>query len=179
MPAAEKRSPKATLWAAVKAHLKQAINIKKLDDADEIAEWSLKQLIRADYFPQGNVNDHIVRIAWIKDVMKARGIGKPSPEAEADGTRQLSLFNDLDVAYPVVDTEAGYTRMVMLGDFSSKEIALISEQKDVNIEAALAERVRWRKAVSVIKPLLDANPGWRWRDAVEYLRGRGALPEDL
>lgn len=34
----------------------------------------------------------------------------------------------------------------------------------------------WFRAVSVIKPLLESHPEWRWRDAVEYLRARDELP---
>lgn len=42
----------------------------------------------------------------------------------------------------------------------------------------VAFRNEWRfdRAAEAVVPLLEANPGWTWRTAVEHMRSTGTLP---
>jgi hypothetical protein len=37
------------------------------------------------------------------------------------------------------------------------------------------DKVWWEMHVEIIRPILQANPGWKWRDAVKHLEATGQL----
>jgi hypothetical protein len=46
-------------------------------------------------------------------------------------------------------------------------------EKDAAVRAAKADRDRWEAAANLVVPVLQANPDWKWRDAVAHLRASG------
>jgi hypothetical protein len=43
-------------------------------------------------------------------------------------------------------------------------------------DAAFTNEVRFDRAAAAVIPLLESNPGWTWRTAVEHMQANGTLP---
>jgi len=91
----------------------------------------------------------------------------------------LDLINDTEeieqVRYP--DRSS---KNIKLGDFGVKEIDAKDRQIRKNDTTVTNARLKWeRLAIGLVRPLLVANEGWVYRDAINHLRRTGALPPDL
>jgi hypothetical protein len=66
------------------------------------------------------------------------------------------------------------TRLIKIGDMTLQDVrdmtATMEEDGDPRGELA-----RFREAQRLVVPVMEAHPGWRWRDAVEHLRKTGAI----
>jgi hypothetical protein len=110
-----------------------------------------------------------VRKAWIRDLITSRF------EQTECLTEQVDLFRDLDFQFAFRKRRKTYQRA--LGDVNLEEGFALERREIVNLEAAQREKARFDRHWAIIRPLLETNPGWLWRDAVAFLEQSGGLPE--
>jgi hypothetical protein len=109
------------------------------------------------------------RKQWIRDLITSR------LEQTDFFTEQLDLFRDLDYQF-AFRKKGGKVEQRTLGDLNLAEILVLEQRKAANYTAAGRELMRFRTAVSYVRPLLEAHSDWCWRDAVAYLESHGGLP---
>lgn len=151
---------KGTIWSA----LNRAYYFRKLRNTSEIVDAIDKEVVEL-ISPSLLVE---MRRAWIRDMITSR------LEQTDFFKEQPDLFRDLD--YQFAFKKGRETYQCALGDLTLTEVEALERRKLMNIETAVRERDRFSAAVIVIKPLLEANPNWRWRNAVKYLAEHGGLP---
>jgi len=64
-----------------------------------------------------------------------------------------------------------------LENFTLAEIDAVTAAKHFRIVEAMEAKAKWERSVAGIRLLLEANPDWKWRDAVELMRDTGTMPE--
>jgi len=64
-----------------------------------------------------------------------------------------------------------------LENFTLADIDEVTAHRQAMIAEAIDARDRWERAVARVRLLLEANPDWTWRDAVDHMRDIGALDE--
>jgi hypothetical protein len=159
------RNPLAIIKGTVYGALNRAYYIRKMRDTGEIVEFIDKEI--AEVISPSLLVE--ARKAWIRDLITSRF------EQTECLTEQVDLFRDLDFQFAFRKRRKTYQRA--LGDVSLEEGIALERRKIVNLEAAQKEKDRFDRHWAVIRPLLEANPGWLWRDAVGFLEQSGGLPE--
>lgn len=179
-------SDRKPLTTAIRDFARHARNIKGLTDPEEISAHVDRRLQNEGYWTKANIL--FARLAYVAtfSVMRTKPAGKKDE-------RQLHLWNDLDqpfnIHHPKKDPKTGeplfhddgrpmhVVKQKELGKFDLDDIDRVTEQKDSNLERAVAERAIWIRAVTYVRPLLASHPGWDWSDAVDYMRENGGLPD--
>lgn len=90
------------------------------------------------------------------------------------GAAQLDLFNDFEFMFSLPKGDGG-RKVIELGDLRIPDIEAVRAQKENNIKAAQTALEHFNEACTLIVPLLQANPEWKWRDAAEDLKSRGMV----
>lgn len=159
-----------SLMQFVRDAARRARNIKKMTDPHEIAAYCFGEaksygLITAEWTHEAELQS-IIRLVTFR---------RKAPGSRDDDAHQLRLFIDHeDIVFDIRHDDAVVQKA--LADCGLDDIDQIEQQKDDNIDAAIAERDLFARASGYIKPLLTAHPGWVWRDAVNHLRAHGGLP---
>ena len=81
----------------------------------------------------------------------------------------IRLFIDLSVRLIHLCGGRKWLDRLTLDWLERKDAALLA-----NLRRAKRDRDQFREAAALVKPLLKANPTWKWRDAVAHLRTSGA-----
>jgi phosphoribosylformylglycinamidine (FGAM) synthase PurS component len=81
---------------------------------------------------------------------------------------QIDFFRDHEIQF-TLRRGKGASVQIALGDLTLDTIAEVREQKVANIEAAKKSLAEFDAACEAIVPILNANPGWKWRDAAELI----------
>lgn len=144
----------------------RAVYRKGTRDQDKIAEYIYDQ---TDYLRHAN-NKRV----WLFYIKKMLGLPNSRKRSAASET-QVDLFEDMDQPLALLHDNGQHT-FCDLGDFGLDEIAKHTRQVEANLAAVSKALDIWNAAVAVVRPVLEGNPDWRWRDAVDYLRDRGGLP---
>lgn len=144
-------------------------------DRDKQAEFVFKALHSLGFVSKENLTrvflDYIKRMILLLSKPHIRRDPEVDPEYY-----QLHLWEDLDQVLAVQRAD-GKTEGVELGDFGLAEVEARTQQIRVNREHVIAEERMWLRACEFIRPLLEANPDWCWRDAVDHMRETGGLPD--
>lgn len=159
------RNPLAIIKTTIYDALSRAYHVRKMRDTGEIVAYidtEVAQMISPSLLVEA-------RKAWIRDLITSRF------ERTECLTERVDLFRDLDFQFAFRKKRKSYQRT--LGDVNLEEGIALERRKIVNLEAAQREKVRFDRHWAVIRPLLEANPGWVWRDAVGFLARNGGLPE--
>ncbi len=146
---------------------RRARNILKKTEPDDIAAHCYKEANDLGMI----TNDWLIHLAMraIKDMVTIRASPKRTE------FNQLRLFTDYeDIVFDLRHDDGVVQKS--LGDCELSDVMQIKEQKNTNIESAVAERDLFYRASGYIEPLLHKNPEWTWRDAVRNLEARGMLP---
>jgi hypothetical protein len=61
------------------------------------------------------------------------------------------------------------TDEIDLSELTLRDIAEITEEKQQDIRDAEARYRRWAQTAALVVPILQANPHWKWKDAVTQL----------
>jgi hypothetical protein len=93
-----------------------------------------------------------------------------------DEPKQPDLFYDLDYQYTF--RENGKPVQCVLGDVDYRRGLTLLKRKEANLTAAHHARDDFVRVWSLVGPLLQANEGWVWRDAVNYLEEHGGIPDE-
>jgi hypothetical protein len=159
------RNPLAIIKGTIYSALNRAYHLRKMRDTGEIVAYIDKEIAEA-------ISPSLLaeaRRAWIRDLITSRF------EQTECLTEQVDLFRDLDFQFAFRKKRKTYQRV--LGDVNLEEGITIERRKIANLEAAQREKARFDRHWAVIRPLLEANPDWLWRDAVAFLERSGGLPE--
>lgn len=159
------RNPLQIVKSYIYAARTKAYGLKKLRDAEDIAEYCTKEVWDLDV-----VSPKLKREcfkAWVRDLCTSR--------IEQADFEKPDLFHDLDFHHVV--RRGGRSEEVAHGDVGLVEMDIITRQKKNNIDAASTELARWERACSIVRPLLVKHPKWKWRDAVKYLGKHGGIPD--
>ena len=159
------RNPLAIIKGTVYGALNRAYYLHKMRDTGDIVEYIDTEIAEA-------ISPSLLaeaRKAWIRDLITSRF------EQTECLTEQVDLFRDLDFQFAFRKKRETYQRT--LGDLNLEEGIALERRKIANLEAAQREKARFDRHWAVIRPLLEANPGWLWRDAVAFLARSGGLPE--
>jgi hypothetical protein len=159
------RNPLAIIKGTIYGALNRAYYLRELRDTGEIVEYIDKEI--AEVISPSLLVE--ARRAWIRDLITSRF------EQTECLTEQVDLFRDLDFQFAFRKKRKAYQRV--LGDVNLEEGIALERRKIVNLEAAQREKARFDRHWAVIRPLLEANPDWLWRDAVAFLERSGGLPE--
>lgn len=159
------RNPLAIIKGTIYSALNRAYHLRKMRDTGEIVAYIDKEI--AEAISPGLLAE--ARRAWIRDLITSRF------EQTECLTEQVDLFRDLDFQFAFRKKRKAYQRV--LGDVNLEEGITIERRKIANLEAAQREKARFDRHWAVIRPLLEANPDWLWRDAVAFLERSGGLPE--
>jgi hypothetical protein len=159
------RNPLAIIKGRIYDALNRAYHVRKMRDTGEIVEFIDQEI--AEAISPGLLVE--ARKAWIRDLITSRF------EQTECLTEQVDLFRDLDFQFAFRKKRKTYQRE--LGDVNLEEGIALEQRKIANLEAAQREKARFDRHWAVIRPLLEANPGWLWRDAVAFLERSGGLPE--
>jgi hypothetical protein len=159
------RNPLAIIKGTIYGALDRAYHLRKMRDTGEIVEYIDKEI--AEVISPSLLVE--ARKAWIRDLITSRF------EQTECLTEQVDLFRDLDFQFAFRKKRKTYQRA--LGDVSLEEGIALEQRKMANLEAARREKARFDRHWAVIRPLLETNVGWLWRDAVAFLEQCGGLPE--
>lgn len=159
----------------IKQRIKSAFNrayfVKKLRDSDAILEEIYKQEIEGE----GKISPQVQKLAWktlIRDLLTNRLEQLNVFDAE---DKQPDLFRDLD--YQFTFREHGNPVQCVLGDIDYQRGVALLKRKEANLTAAHHARDDYVRVWSLVGPLLQANEGWVWRDAVSHLEENGGIPD--
>jgi hypothetical protein len=159
------RNPLTIIKGTIYGALNRAYHVRNMRDTGEIVDYIDKEI--ADVVSPGLLVE--ARKAWIRDLITSRF------EQTECLTEQVDLFRDLEFQFAFRKKRKAYQRV--LGDLTLEEGIALERRKIANLEAAQREKARFDRHWAVIRPLLEANPGWLWRDAVAFLERSGGLPE--
>jgi hypothetical protein len=157
---------KMALTTAIRVAFRKFYSKFGMQDPDALARAIVKEVGYLWAANDDRVREFYVKAMW----------GFVAPKRRAD--TQLDLYEDLEQPMPLLHDD-GARSVKVLGDFDLADIPLHTRQVRENVEKVTAAEDRWLRKVALIEPVLRAHDGWVWRDAVDYLRERGALPDQL
>lgn len=158
------RNPLTAIKNSINSALARAYYVKKLRDTDQTVDFIYKEitdLLHPNMFA-------LMVKALIRDMITSRA------EQTNFFSDQPDLFHDLDYQYAFRRNDKSV--QCALGDFTLVEVLAVEQRKESHVVAANRELQRFRDHAAYIKPLLQANSDWRWRDAVAHLEKNGGLP---
>jgi hypothetical protein len=158
------RSPLVIHRDRVRAGQSRAYHVKKIRGKREVA-LDIYDGMGPEYFTPLLIKEIV--LASIEQLMTNR------IEQMEDGG-QPDLFSDLDFMFSI--RVGKKSALCELGDLGLEEIEQVTRQKKSNITAATNELDRWLRHCGVIRPLLESNPGWKWKDACAHLAASGGFP---
>jgi hypothetical protein len=159
------RNPVAIIKDAVLSAYRRAYNIRHLRDTEQIVDYIYAEI---DLVVSPKLLVAAVK-AWIRDMVNDR------LEQTDFFSKQPDLFRDLDFALAFHDKD-GRSYQRALGDIDLSEALVLQQRKKANIDTAIRQHERFNTAFSFVRPLMETNPGWLWRDAVDYLESHGGFP---
>jgi len=137
-------------------------NIRNTDTLVDFVDKEIQTLLSPKLFDD-------VRRHGIHDILTSRF------EKLLDDGEQLDLFRDLDFQITFGRGDKSYQKT--LGDLDYEHALKARQRKESNIERARVSLADFDRAWTIIGPLLKANPGWLWRNAVDHLEKTGGIPD--
>jgi phosphoribosylformylglycinamidine (FGAM) synthase PurS component len=113
-------------------------------------------------------SDQVVSMLRFAAKAYARGLVSRIAFSDKCETGQIDFFRDYDLQFTVRKGK-GMSIQVALGDLSLDTIPEIRAQKAMHLEAAKRSLAEFDDACDAIVPILQANPGWKWRQAAELI----------
>lgn len=154
----------------IKAWIRDLITSKiEQTDYEQLDLW------KGDYYWPIKQNQPV----WFVDYVDSDGVHQReeySRQADASA-RVVSVKQSKAIDIKVEHKSLKRVKQVALTDIGLPEIEQIEDRKDQNIKRAVHERNRFSRYAEVIKPILIANEGWTWGDAVRWLESQGPLPD--
>jgi hypothetical protein len=174
------RRPANVLLSEIKSACRRATRHKGLSKSDDIAKSVYDDV---KYLRSEETDERVWRF-YIKQMARLNAGTRRARADDDDYQLHFHYWDDLDTLLPIkrqaFDTDlnrtVSFTDLVELGNFDVREMDARSGQVKDNVKTAILADDTWERAVNVIKPLVQSHPGWKWKDAVEYLRGRDELP---
>ena len=165
-------NPLRFLKKRIQSAFTRAYHVKKLRDSDAILEEIYRQEIEGD----GKISPQVIKQALkglIRDLLTNRLEQLNAFDAEE---KQPDLFRDFD--YQFTFREDGKPVQCVLGDIDYRRGLALLKRKEADLIAAHHSRDDYVRVWSLVGPLLKANAGWLWRDAVNHLEEHGGIPDD-
>lgn len=152
-----------------------ARNIKHKTDPMEIAQYAFEEAsklgaIDADF-------RHIALLEKISSLITTRPATRTRTDADDAQLTLLMYFDEDQEIVFNLKTEEGREQHSLM-KFGIREIEIARKQKRNNIANAQAASQTFNQAADLISPVLQANPGWVWGDAVRHLRKIGGIPTE-
>jgi hypothetical protein len=160
------RNPLTIIRKQILALHRTAYHIKKLRVRKEEAEYIYKEL-------KETLSPKLLDQAWLYTIEQF--IASKLEQTDF-GAENLNLWVDYDDIYFATKVE-GNAGQIVLGDVDETSMPAIIRARESNVEAATKALAQLRIAWKRVQPLLAANPGWKWRDAVKWMEGHGGVPE--